>query len=172
MVAGRLHSESTGRSAFLSVLVFGTLAMLPDFDVIALSLGVPDVGLWGHRGISHSPLAALAVGLVVTILAWGRDRHPLRLGLAVALVVGSHCVLDALAQDGRGMLFLWPFSLQRFHFQWRPIPDAPRGLAYFTGVGLRHFVIELLYFLPFTGYALRPRRRAGAAARARTAAAR
>lgn len=33
-----------------------------------------------------------------------------------------------------------------------------RGLAYFTGVGLRHFFIELLYFLPFTLYALRPRR--------------
>jgi inner membrane protein len=138
---------------------------LPDFDVFPVALGVPDGGIWGHRGVSHTPLFALLAGLLTALVLWRRDRHPLRLGLAVALVVASHPVLDALAQDGRGMMFLWPLSEHRFHFPWRPIPDAPRGLAFFSQIGLRHLAIELVYFLPFTLYALWPRRPWAAARR-------
>jgi inner membrane protein len=133
--------------------------MVPDFDVFPVALGVLDGGIWGHRGVSHTPAFALLAGLVTALLMWRRDRHPIRLGLAVALVVASHAVLDALAQDGRGMMFLWPLSTGRFHFPWRPIPDAPRGLAFFSEVGMRHLAIELVYFLPFSLYALWPRLR-------------
>jgi inner membrane protein len=157
LVAGRLRAASSGRPVWASLIGFATLAMLPDLDVLPVELGVPDAGIWGHRGVSHTPLFALLAGVLAALLASRWKRPAWRLGLAVALAVASHCVLDALAQDGRGMMFLWPLSTTRFHFLWRPIPDAPRGLAYFRGIGLRHFVVELIYFFPFTLYALRPR---------------
>ena len=59
-----------------------------------------------------------------------------------ALLVGSHCMLDAMAQDGRGMLFLWPLSMHRYHFWFRPIPDIPTGLQIFSRLGLRQLLIE------------------------------
>jgi inner membrane protein len=157
LVSGRLHAESSGRRAWPSLLGFGVLAMLPDFDVLPVELGVPDAGIWGHRGVSHTPLFALLAGVVAAVLLWRKLPDAWRFGLAVAMAVGTHCLLDALAQDGRGMMFFWPLTAARYHFLWRPIPDAPRGLAYFTGIGLRHFAIELVYFFPFTLYALRPR---------------
>src|SRR5262249_26393449 len=82
--------------------------------------------------------------------------RPLRTGVAAMLLVGSHGLLDAMAQDGRGILFAWPFSTQRFHLPWRWIPDAPTGLRLFTRIGVRHLAIELVYFFPLVVYALRP----------------
>jgi hypothetical protein len=65
-------------------------------------------------------------------------------------------VLDALAQDGRGLLFFWPLSAARYHFLWRPIPDAPMGGEIFTRLGLEHILTEIVYFLPLTLFAARP----------------
>jgi inner membrane protein len=161
LVSGRLHAGPSGRRVVVALLAFALLAMLPDFDVLPVALGVSDQGLWGHRGLTHTPLFALAIGLLTTLI-WGRRRAGVgrwRIGQAVALVVLSHCVLDALAQDGRGMMFFWPLSTARFHFLWRPIPDAPRGLELFTVNGMRHLGIELVEFLPFTAFALWPRGR-------------
>jgi inner membrane protein len=133
------------------------LAMLPDFDLIPLAFGLPDRGLFGHRGLLHTPLFALAVGAAVFAGSrlWRRQplRDALRTALIACLLVASHGVLDALAQQGRGVLFLWPLSSARFHFLWRPIPDAPTGLAFFSGLGMRHLAIELCYFFPLLVYA-------------------
>jgi inner membrane protein len=69
-----------------------------------------------------------------------------------------------LAQEGRGIMFAWPLTEQRYHFPWRPIPDAPTGLAFFSRKGMLGLALELAYFSPFTLYALlsraarRPRR--------------
>ena len=131
------------------------LAWLPDVDVLWVFLGAPDRGLLGHRGFTHTPLFALVVGLAVG--AWCRLRRrpgALGLGLAAFLLVFSHGILDGIAQEGRGILYLWPFSIERFHLPWRPIPDAPLGLAFFTRVGLTHLAIEFVLFLPFTLFAL------------------
>jgi inner membrane protein len=158
VVSGRLHGTWSGRKLLLGLLVFAFLGMLPDFDVILVALGADDRGLLGHRGVSHTPMFALAAGLLAALITWARgQRRPIGRGLVVALVVCSHCILDALTQDGRGMMFLWPLSADRFHFPWRPIPDAPRGWQFFSAIGLRHFVIELIYFAPFTLYAVWPR---------------
>ena len=135
------------------------LALLPDFDLIPLAFGVPDRGLCGHRGLSHTPLFALAVGVVVFAGLWlGKRRQrqlrdALRSASIACLLVASHGLLDALAQGGRGLLLLWPLSSARFHFLWRPIPDAPTGLAFFSGIGMRHLAIEVCYFFPLVAYA-------------------
>lgn len=141
------------------MLIGVALAWLPDIDVLWVLLGAPDDGILGHRGFTHTPLFALAVGATVGLWSWARRRpRALVMGLLAALLVASHGLLDASAQDGRGMLFLWPLSDQRFHSPWRPIPDAPLGLEFFTRLGLSHLAIEFVYFLPFTVFALRQRR--------------
>ena len=60
--AGRMPS----RFWILSVLC----SILPDADVIGFSFGVRYGDMLGHRGLSHSLVFALAVGLAVTFLAF------------------------------------------------------------------------------------------------------
>ena len=141
--------------------------MLPDIDVLIPAVYKPQGPLLDHRGLTHTPLFALCIGLVVFGIALhylgGRTRSA-RLGLMAALIVGSHCVLDAMAQDGRGMLFLWPLSMHRYHLPFRPIPDIPTGLKIFSRLGLRQLLIETALFLPLIADSLswealwRPRR--------------
>jgi inner membrane protein len=52
----------TGRLA----LVLVTLAVLPDLDVLGFHAGIPYEHPLGHRGLSHSLLFALVVGLGAT----------------------------------------------------------------------------------------------------------
>lgn len=72
------------------------------------------------------------------------------------LVVASHALLDAMTAHSRGVPLLWPLSFHRFEMPWRPIPDAPYGLAYVSLVGLRVAATEFLQFLPFLLFAARP----------------
>ena len=104
--------------------------------------------------LTHTPVFALALGLVAGMIARRRGWDAWRAVMAVTLVLGSHGVLDALAQEGRGIMFLWPVTDTRYHFPWRPIPDAPTGLAFFSHKGMQGLTIELIYFLPFVFYAL------------------
>lgn len=158
MVSGRLCSQASRTRIVATLLGFSLLAMLPDFDVVWVSLGVRDQGLFGHRGLTHTPFFALSIGLLAWWLTARRGGTGCwRVGLVTALVIGSHGVLDALAQEGRGIMFLWPFLDRRYHFPWRPIPDAPTGLAFLSQKGMHGVGVELLYFLPFTLYALTPR---------------
>jgi inner membrane protein len=151
MVSGRLVAESTRARPAVAMAGFALLAMLPDIDVCWSVLGIPDAGLFGHRGLTHTPAFALALGAsaaaVISVVGRGRWAG-WRFGLVVALVVLSHGVLDALAQDGRGIMTLWPLSSARYHFLWRPIPDAPTGLAFFSRKGMVGLAIELIYFAP------------------------
>ena len=158
---------------------FPLLAMLPDVDVLPHAFGAVDRGLFGHRGLTHTPMFALGAGVAVWLWLWlwhrlrprararaagGPVEEPvaramrLALAAAVAGTVASHGILDALAQHGRGVLFLWPLSTARFHFPWRPIPDCPVGQALFSRAGARRQALELVYFLPLVFYALGPRR--------------
>jgi inner membrane protein len=156
LVSGRLVAESSRVRPVVAVAGPLLLALLPDIDTFWCALGVPDVGLGGHRGITHTPAFALAVGVACGLTAWlfRWGRSPWRVALVAAVVVLSHCALDALAQEGRGIMALWPFSTERQHFPWRPIPDAPAGLAFFSRKGMVGFFIELIYFAPLTIYAL------------------
>ena len=98
------------------------LANAPDLDLLpGLLAGDPNRF---HRGASHSLIIAVGVGLVVAAVAWYARRWEWRLrgnlpsglygtALNVALLVGSHVLLDALTTDPSppvGEQMLWPVS--------------------------------------------------------------
>ena len=161
LMAGRLHGRGRGpsdtRSRAATLIGFGVLGMLPDFDVFAVALGTSEATAAGHRGASHSLLTALALaiagGLIARRYGWGG----LRTALALMLAIGSHGLLDTLAQGGRAIPLFWPLTDQRFAAPWRCFPDAPRGFAFLSWHGFSVAALEFLYFLPVTAFALWPR---------------
>ena len=153
-----------------ALLVFMALALLPDADVALVALGACDDGACGHRGASHSLLAAIAIGLFAGLVARRLGWPVVRTIVAATFAVASHAMLDALGAGGRGLPLLWPLSDARFISPIRIFPDAPRGLALLSLPGAINVAIEFAVFLPMMLYATWPRimgrRSAGAVARA------
>lgn len=118
-------------------LLAAACAFLPDADVIGFKLHVPYASLWGHRGLTHSVLAAAVVAAVLTGLAGLRrsnDMPPLaRLWVLLFLATASHGVLDAMTTGGLGVAFFSPFDQQRYFFSLRPIQVSPIGIRNFLG---------------------------------------
>ena len=106
-------------------------AMLPDIDVLGLSLGIPYGDLFGHRGFTHSLLFAGVVALAVTGFYWGKAnrRDFLQILAAIFVATASHGVLDAFTNGGLGVAFFSPFDLRRYFFPIRPIEVSPLGVA-------------------------------------------
>jgi inner membrane protein len=162
LLAGRLHdqgrpvpADTRGRAATL--IGFGVLGMLPDFDVFAVALGTSESSIAGHRGASHSLLTALALAVAGGIIARRYGWGGLRTALALLLAMGSHGLLDTLAAGGRAIPLFWPLTDHRFAAPWRCFPDAPRGFAFLSWHGFSVAALEFLYFLPITTFALWPR---------------
>jgi inner membrane protein len=146
--------------------VFSGLALLPDADVLLVALGACDSGFCGHRGASHSFTAAIAIGLLGALIAKRIGWPALRTGIATAAAVASHAVLDLFGEGGRGLPLLWPFTDDRFQSPIRLFPDAPRGWALLSHLGLVSVATELVIFFPVVIFSLWPRIAAWRAARA------
>ena len=101
---------------------------VPDLDVIAFRYGIPYAHALGHRGLSHSLVAALAIGLCATVLAVANRRLLARHLTAITLLgfvsVASHGLLDAATDAGLGIGFFIPFSAERYFLPFRPIETA------------------------------------------------
>lgn len=128
----------------------GLCAALPDIDSIGYRLGVPYDSLWGHRGLTHSLLAAAIVAAIGTLLAQlarpARRPAAARLALLLFLATASHGVLDAMTTGGLGVAFFSPWDLKRYFFGIRPIKVSPIGIkAFFGGRGLRVLASEVLW---------------------------
>jgi inner membrane protein len=136
------------------------VACLPDLDVVAFSLGIPYHAPFGHRGASHSLLLAAVSGLLVGLAAWAFKLPALRVGLAIAIVMATHGLLDTLTDGGLGVALLWPFSDARYFAPWRPIPVAPIGRRLIEAPGLTLMLYECVLFLPVFLVGLWPRARA------------
>jgi len=167
LLAGRLHGGADGprdrgeaQASAGTLLCFAVLAELPDADVFGVACGLPDVGLYGHRGGSHSFVMALAIGLACGLFARRFGWPAVRTTVAVTLAVASHGVLDAFGAGGRGIPLLWPLSDARFFSPWRMLPDAPRGMQMLSRPGLVDLAIEFVVFFPLTAFALWPIRQA------------
>ena len=121
--------------------------VLPDVDVLGLVMGIPYDHLLGHRGITHSVVFAIMVGIVMPrVLTSGFSCHTYRYSTLVvyfSLVTLSHGVLDALTDGGLGIAFFAPFDSTRYFFPWRPIAVSPIGIGeFFSHWGLSVLLTE------------------------------
>ncbi|NVO31127.1 metal-dependent hydrolase [Hymenobacter lapidiphilus] len=116
-------------------LLAAACAFLPDADVVGFKLHIAYDSLWGHRGLSHSLVAAVVVASVVVVLVGGRAGAPPRgrLWALLFLATASHGVLDAMTTGGLGVAFLSPFDAERHFFGFRPIAVSPIGIKNFLG---------------------------------------
>src|SRR6476660_780738 len=105
LLTGRLHGgggtgEGVGAGpagagpgrpcSWTTMAAFAALALLPDADVLLVTLGACDAGACGHRGASHSLPLAIVIGLLGGLVA-RRLRWPvLKTVLATTVAVGSH----------------------------------------------------------------------------------
>lgn len=128
----------------------GVCAALPDVDAIGYRLGVPYASLWGHRGLTHSLLAAAVVAAIGTALGQlvVPERRPPagRLALLLFLATTSHGLLDTLTTGGLGVAFFSPWQPERYFFPFRPIKVSPLSIRGFLGIkGLRVLASEAIW---------------------------
>ncbi len=112
-------------------------AVLPDADVIGFVFRVPYGSPWGHRGASHSLLAALLWALLAVAFARRLRANRWMVFVAVWISTTSHTLLDAFTNGGKGVALFWPVSDERFFFPFRPILVSPIGSGFFSERGLR-----------------------------------
>lgn len=128
-----------------SMLLVGALAAIaPDFDGIPYQFGSAGSGIWAHRGITHTALFALLMGLIGLWLArWW--KVPRLAGFAWVFVCTlSHPLLDMMTSGGSGIALWWPLSTERFFSPWRPIAVSPIAAdRFFSQRGVQVLVSEL-----------------------------
>jgi inner membrane protein len=130
-------------------LVGAALAVLPDIDVVGFRFGVAYGDLLGHRGISHSLIAAIVIGTLTAFVFTRREsesRFRSRLAAYFVAAMASHGILDAMTSGGLGVAFFAPFDTSRYFFPWRPIAVSPIGIKpFFTARGLAVLANELVW---------------------------
>jgi inner membrane protein len=134
-------------------------SVLPDLDVVHFSLGIRYSHMLGHRGLSHSLLAAVVLACLMTGLVrwrWPASASALRLWVLFFLTTASHGVLDAMTSGGLGVAFFAPFSATRYFLPWRPIVVSPISIVeFFSEWGVRVVWSELAWvWLPSAAVAL------------------
>ncbi|MDZ4697335.1 MAG: metal-dependent hydrolase [Deltaproteobacteria bacterium] len=158
VLAGRLHGGRSGPQRWVAMGAFTLLSMLPDLDVLPVAaLGVGDHGLAGHRGFTHTFLFALLISLITAFLFRRRSKNVIGLTTLVFMTVASHGILDAFTADTRGLPLFWPVDSERLIAVFRPLPEAPTGLAFFSLKGLQNSLLECLFFAPMLAVAFWPR---------------
>ena len=125
-------------------------AVLPDVDVLGFAAGIQYGDLLGHRGLTHSLLFAVLVGVVATLLVCpGLSRGSARWWAAVmffSCATASHGVLDAMTDGGLGVAFFSPLDPTRYFFPWRPLRVPPIGIElFFSQWGLQVIAGELAW---------------------------
>jgi membrane-bound metal-dependent hydrolase YbcI (DUF457 family) len=128
---------------------------LPDIDIIASRFRTSGDSPIAHRAAFHSIAFAGASGFVAAAVAPSGRRR--RQGMLVALVVGSHGVLDAFGHTTKGVALLWPASSKRLLGPWHVFPNPPANRELFSRRGLGLLGAELLVFTPLWALAARPR---------------
>jgi inner membrane protein len=114
-------------------------AAIPDVDVSFRWFGASGE-IWRHRGITHSLLAAVMIGLAAAFIARGwqgrtlgeqEDGVPVRRRatfllswLTFTLATASHLFLDMLSGSW-GVALLAPFDASHYSFPWHPVWYMP-----------------------------------------------
>ena len=129
LAAGLGASRISPRLAIAAI----ACAILPDLDVIGFKYGVAYANILGHRGLSHSLIFAIGIGICGFLSApILRCKRWLAFSVLFA-AVASHILLDAATNGGLGVAALWPFSEERYFLPWRPIRVSPFSPRAFLG---------------------------------------
>lgn len=139
------------------LLTGAALTIAPDVDVAAFRFGIPYEHMFGHRGISHSLLAALlTTGIAAAIGARVWRLHFGLLWLYFFLCMGSHGLTDMLTGGGLGIALFAPFTSERYFFEIRPIRVSSFGVTDFmNGRWITVMASELRWiWLPSLGLAI------------------
>jgi inner membrane protein len=135
---------------WLALLVI--VSLLPDLDVLMLRW-FPYSHPLSHRGLGHSLFFALVAAFCITIFCYlagiirGKLLTLILVWLLVAMVMGSHGLLDALTDGGLGIGLLSPWNLQRYFFPIRPIPVALLSPStMFSSYMLHVYTVEVALF--------------------------
>jgi inner membrane protein len=115
----RLYAVRPMPWAFWSLAA--VLPIIPDLDVFSTAAyGSP----LGHRGITHSLLFALSLGIVAagTTFRCFRVRW-WSLMLLFFAIIASHGLLDALTYGGEGIPFFWPLGGRYGNWGLIPLSD-------------------------------------------------
>jgi membrane-bound metal-dependent hydrolase YbcI (DUF457 family) len=149
--------------------LFGLVALLsitPDLDVL-IYIAFRPLGMTPHRGITHTIVFALFVGVFMAIVCRRfLGLTYLRVFLIVSAVLLSHSLLDYLMGCGPAVPFFWPISDQGFLLPFRLVPTAYYSLnaggllsVAVLPVTLVGMLLEIVIFLPLV---LLSQRRSGA----------
>src|SRR5262245_54941407 len=128
--AGYLSYEAVRKDGPRRLLLLAGAVILangPDLDFLpGLLVGQP--GLY-HRTVSHSAVAAVAVGLAVGVVCrlfgW-RGRAALRAALWAGATYATHLLVDFFSSDVKppsGVQLLWPLSDRYFISPVTPLPE-------------------------------------------------
>lgn len=118
-------------------------AMVPDLDVIGLKLGIAYANDMGHRGVTHSLLFAIVLGLIAGYLAPRLKARPLAAGLFVFLSCASHGLLDMCTNGGLGIAYFWPLLHERYFLPVHFIEVSPLAVDKVFGArGLQVLISE------------------------------
>lgn len=121
-------------------------SVMPDFDVVGFSFGVPYGSQWGHRGFTHSICFSLIIAALAACFSQFLNTKWQITFLIVFIATVSHALLDAFTDGGLGVALWWPFSSERFFFPWRPIAVSPIGIGqFFSERGLRVLRSEIIW---------------------------
>ena len=152
---------SLGKTNVSNRLIFLSMfcAVMPDFDAVAFTFGIPYESPFGHRGFTHSIFFSLVTAAIATCFSQFLKTKWQMIFIMIFTSTVSHALLDALTSGGLGVALWFPFSNERFFFPWRPIKVSPIGISqFFSEWGLRVIRSELLWiWLPaslFTGVLL------------------
>jgi inner membrane protein len=123
-------------------------AVAPDLDVVtSFVFRIPYSHMLGHRGLSHSLLAAVVLGALVAMLAHRflvESPGWAKLWLFFFVATASHGLLDAMTNGGLGVAFFAPVSDARYFLPWRQILVSPISIHVFLGYrGVRVMWSEL-----------------------------
>jgi inner membrane protein len=133
VVASTLHGD-----LLAGALVGGVAGLAPDIDTPGSLVGrrLPRWWHWltpGHRGLTHSLVWCLALGMVAYgVESWALGGVPERPLFATAVTAGSlsHLLADGLTEEG--VPLFWPFSRRRV--------VLAGALAFRTGSWVEHMV--------------------------------
>lgn len=123
-----------------ALLAGAVLSAVPDLDVVGFRFGVGYDDLLGHRGLTHSLLFAVVLG-VLTAVALAPGAEHARWALYLVLATASHGVLDGFTNGGLGVAYFAPAIPHRYFFPARPIEVSPIGLGPFFS---HHGVVVIL----------------------------